>query len=75
MTDRPSNVVRLFFTEDDLEEAWQRFDRAMLKLHALYGDPTSNEEERRLAAADAADAEVEFRRIYARTEAPQLLRA
>jgi hypothetical protein len=70
-----SNVVRLFFTEEDLEEAWQRFDRAALRLHALYGDPESSELDRRVAAKEAAEAEIEFRKVYARAEAPKLLSA
>ncbi len=71
MTDS-SNVVRLFFDEADLEQAWERFDAAMLRLHDLYGHD-SDENDRRRAAVEAANAEVEFRQIFARTSAPRLL--
>lgn len=72
--DSTDNVVRLFFDEADLEAAWTRFDRAMLALHALYElGADSNESCRRRAAVEAAEAEVEFRRVFARVPQSQLM--
>ena len=73
-TDPESNVVPLFFSDDDLEQAWQRFDRATQLLHALYADPESNETDRRNAALESARAEVDFRAVYARHQGARLLR-
>ena len=75
MQDERGKVVRLFYSEADLEEAWQRFDAANIRLHDLYRDPAASEQDRRAAGLEAARLEVEFRQVFARTEAPRLLSA
>lgn len=68
-------VVRLFYGEADLEEAWRVFDEAMLHQRALYNDPESTELDRLQATLAAKEAEDEFRRIYERVTSAKLLRA
>lgn len=54
--------------EAELDEAWQAYDAARLRVEALYRDETSTSDQRRGAVIEAERLHAAFRRMLSRAE-------